>query len=60
MSLRSGFGNLLNVGIHILPSITSKELQLRIIPQRIFSAQIARNYSDRFSIVPKKKKIRSV
>ena len=60
MSLRLGFGKLVNVGIHILPSITSKELLFCIIPQRILSAQIARNYSDRFSITPKKKKIRSV
>ena len=60
MSLRLGFGKLVNVGIHILPSITSKELQFCIIPQRILSVQIARNYSDRFSIAPKKKKIRSV
>ena len=60
MSLRLGFGKLVNVGIHILPSITSKESQFCIIPQSILSAQIARNYSDRFSIAPKKKKIRSV
>ena len=60
MSLRLGFGKLLNVGIHILPSIASKESKFCLIPQSILSAQIARNYSDRFSIAPKKKKIRSV
>ena len=60
MSLRVGFGKLLSVGIHILPSIASKESQFCLIPQSILSAQIARNYSDRFSIAPKKKKIRSV
>ena len=60
MSLRLGLSKLANLGIYVLSSVTSKELQFRIIPQRILSAQIVRNYGDRFSIAPKKKKIRSV
>ena len=60
MSLFTRSRKLVHFAINTFSTITLENVEIQLIPRRIFCAQTSRNYGDRFSITPKKKKSRLV